>query len=336
MSQRASTNLIINYLPQSLTDEEFRSMFLSIGPLKASKIVRDRNTNYSYGFGFVDYMNEDDAAKAIATLNGLQLQNKRIKVAYSRNGDKVKGANLYVKNLSRTLTQEQLQDMFSPYGSIIQARIILDQNTAQSKGVGFVLYDTRDQAEKAIATLDGHIPAGATEAIYVKYADDNAGKARPPTGGTAAAAAAAAARGGYNGGGYGARGGYASYGPVRNRAGLNRYNPMSGTYSSGAYAGFAEGYHQNGGTGGGGDAGFVLFVYNIGPDTDERALWQLFSPFGTIGKVNVMRDFQKNMGKGYGFVTMSSYHEALNAIQQLNGYKYYGKPLQVSFKTSKN
>lgn len=45
--------------------------------------------------------------------------------------------------------------------------------------------------------------------------------------------------------------------------------------------------------------------------------------------------YQKNMGKGYGFVTMPNYEEAERAIECLNGYNYAGKPLQVSFKTPK-
>jgi len=82
-----------------------------------------------------------------------------------------------------------------------------------------------------------------------------------------------------------------------------------------------------------GDKGFVLFVYNIGTDTDEYALWQLFSPYGAVQRVNVIRDFQKKQGKGYGFVTMANYDEAVWAIQNLNGYTLISKPLQVSFKS---
>jgi len=81
--------------------------------------------------------------------------------------------------------------------------------------------------------------------------------------------------------------------------------------------------------------GHVLFVYNIGTNTDERSLWQLFSPYGSIKKVNVVRDFEKQQGKGYGFVTMFDYQEALYAIQQLNGFVYVDKPLQVSLKCPK-
>lgn len=339
MNVESKTNLIINYLPQTLTDEEFRSMFLAIGPLKASKIVRDKATGYSYGFGFVDYNQEADAARAIQTLNGLQLQNKRIKVAYSRSGEKIKGANLYVRNIPRNMTQNELEEIFSPHGDIVQSRILTDNNTGQSKGVGFILYNTKDQAEAAIAHLDGFTPEGCEQPLNVKYAEDNKGKARPPvivvnqrgspsgySGGGGFGQGYGNGGAGYgngagDGGGYGGGGGY---GPMRSQNRYNRYNPMTSNYSN-----------PNSGLNVG-ETGFVLFVYNIGPETDERELWQLFSPFGVVQKVNVIRDNVKNTGKGYGFVTMANYQEAMSAIQNLNGYKYaQGKPLQVSFKTPK-
>lgn len=308
MQEESQTNLIINYLPQTLTDDEFKSMFISIGPVKNCKIVRDKNTHYSYGFGFVDYYNPTDATQAIQTLNGLQLQNKRIKVAYSRNKENVKNANLYVRNIPRAMTQGDLEKFFSECGNIVNCRILTDQATGHSKGVGFVLFDTHDQAQEAINRLNGKVPPMGTEALNIKFAEENAGKARQPPvmvinpGGWG---------GGYNQGAYS--------GPMRQSRFNMRYNPMGGTPSSGLSVN---------------EEGYVLFVYNIGPHCDERALWQLFAPFGSIQKVNVMKDHQKNQGKGFGFVTMLNYHEAMTAINSLNGYSYFGnKTLQVSFKT---
>ncbi|GIX68660.1 hypothetical protein CEXT_512281 [Caerostris extrusa] len=98
MEEGSQTNLIVNYLPQTLTDYEFKNLFQAIGQVKACKIVRHKSTGYSYGFGFVEYGREADATKAIQTMNGLQLGNKKIKVAFSRpGGDNIKNANLYLR-----------------------------------------------------------------------------------------------------------------------------------------------------------------------------------------------------------------------------------------------
>lgn len=177
MEDNNRTNLIINYIPQTLTDEEFRSMFLSIGPIKSAKIVRDKATGYSYGFGFVDYEKVEDAQRAMQTLNGLQMQNKTIKVALARpGGEEIKGANLYVRNLPRHYQQMDLERLFQRFGTIIQSRVLTDQTTGQSKGVGFVLFDQKKQAEEAISQISGTVPAGGTEPLLIKFADDNAKK----------------------------------------------------------------------------------------------------------------------------------------------------------------
>ena len=287
-------------------------MFLSVGPIKSSKIVRDRATGYSYGFGFVDFIKIEDADRAIQTLNGLQLQNKTIKVAFARpTGDDIKGANLYVRNVPKDLKQDEVQDMFGQFGHIIQCRLLTDSYTGASKGVAFVLFEQKQQAEAAMQSLSGKVPENGTEPMTVKFADDNAKKVRAPV-----MQMMPPGRGGYHQGGGGFGGGPMRHGGNR----FNRYNPMTGSYG---------GQAEEEGDG----EGYVLFAYNIGLNATERTLWQLFSPFGVIQKVNVIWDHQRNQCKGFGFVTMNNYHEAMNAINALNGYRFQGRPLQVSFKS---
>lgn len=81
--------------------------------------------------------------------------------------------------------------------------------------------------------------------------------------------------------------------------------------------------------------GWCIFIYNLGQDADESILWQTFGPFGAVVNVKVIRDFNTNKCKGFGFVTMTSYEDAALAIHSLNGYRLGDKVLQVSFKTSK-
>lgn len=74
------------------------------------------------------------------------------------------------------MTQSELENLFSPYGRIITSRILTDneagKNYSGSKGVGFVRFDQRQEAEKAIKALHGVIPEGGqfSEAITVKFA----------------------------------------------------------------------------------------------------------------------------------------------------------------------
>ncbi|KAF0291750.1 Sex-lethal [Amphibalanus amphitrite] len=166
-------NLIINYLPQALTDGEFSSMFASVGAIKKCRIMRNMQTNYSYGYGFVEYVNPEDADRAIEQLNGLQVQNKKIKVSYARPpGQDIKDTNLYIQNLPRNIDESYLDGLFSPYGKIVQRRLLLDKYTQLPRGVGFVRYSLRSEAQAAIAGLNGVVPEGGTEALNVKVAED--------------------------------------------------------------------------------------------------------------------------------------------------------------------
>uniref|UniRef100_UPI00398E5894 ELAV-like protein 2 isoform X6 n=1 Tax=Pristiophorus japonicus TaxID=55135 RepID=UPI00398E5894 len=79
MPEDSKTNLIVNYLPQNMTQEELKSLFGSIGEIESCKLVRDKITGQSLGYGFVNYVDPKDAEKAINTLNGLRLQTKTIK-----------------------------------------------------------------------------------------------------------------------------------------------------------------------------------------------------------------------------------------------------------------
>ncbi len=81
--------------------------------------------------------------------------------------------------------------------------------------------------------------------------------------------------------------------------------------------------------------GWCLFVYNLAPETEESILWQLFGPFGAVQNVKIIRDLQTQKCKGFGFVTMTNYDEALMAINSLNGFTLGNRILQVSFKTNK-
>jgi len=182
-SEGSQTNLIVNYLPQTMSQEEIRSLFASIGEVESCKLIRDKTTGQSLGYGFINYVNNEDAAKAIQTLNGLRLQNKTIKVSYARpSSESIKGANLYVSGLPKHMTQPDLEQLFSPCGIIITSRILCDNLTGLSKGVGFIRFDQHEEADRAIQKLNGTIPEGATEPITVKFANNPSSnnKAIPP------------------------------------------------------------------------------------------------------------------------------------------------------------
>ncbi|KAI4504516.1 hypothetical protein M0802_000066 [Mischocyttarus mexicanus] len=168
------TNLIINYLPQSMTEKDLYSLFVTIGPVESCRVMKDYKTGYSYGFGFVNYTKADDALTAINTLNGLQVQNKRLKVSFARpSGEEIKETNLYVTNLPRNITESQIDDIFSKFGNIVQKNILKDKLTGLPRGVAFVRFDKREEAQEAISQLHGTVPEGGSERLSVKIAEEH-------------------------------------------------------------------------------------------------------------------------------------------------------------------
>ena len=62
---------------------------------------------------------------------------------------------IYVGNLPYSASNEQLTQIFSAYGEVVEATIVMDRDSGQSKGFGFVQMNSDDGARNAIASLNG-------------------------------------------------------------------------------------------------------------------------------------------------------------------------------------
>ncbi len=77
-------NIYVGNISWSMTDEDLKNLFVSYGTVSSAKILREKNTGRSKGFGFVE-MEDDDAAKnAIASLNESEVQGRKIIVNESK------------------------------------------------------------------------------------------------------------------------------------------------------------------------------------------------------------------------------------------------------------
>lgn len=63
--------------------------------------------------------------------------------------------NIYVSNLGFNVKDEDLKQVFTPYGEVSSAKIIMDKMTNQSRGFGFVEMADNAAAQKAVSELDG-------------------------------------------------------------------------------------------------------------------------------------------------------------------------------------
>lgn len=67
---------------------------------------------------------------------------------------------LYVSNLSFTMRDAELQEVFTSFGSVLSAKVVMDRFSGRSKGFGFVEMQSPEEAQRAIAALNGIDVAG--------------------------------------------------------------------------------------------------------------------------------------------------------------------------------
>ena len=75
-----STKLFVGSLPWSVNDQKLKETFEQHGSVLSAKIIMDRDTNKSRGFGFVEMENPTDASKAIKALNDSEMNGRNIVV----------------------------------------------------------------------------------------------------------------------------------------------------------------------------------------------------------------------------------------------------------------
>lgn len=77
-------NLFVGSLPWSVNDEQLAQIFAEAGTVESARVITERDTGRSKGFGFVEMATDEDAKKAIDTLNGKEFEGRAITVNEAR------------------------------------------------------------------------------------------------------------------------------------------------------------------------------------------------------------------------------------------------------------
>ncbi|CAK7346720.1 unnamed protein product [Dovyalis caffra] len=166
------TNVYVKNLSETTSDEDLKKIFSNYGAITSAIVMKDQNGN-PRGFGFVNFQSPDSAAAAVEKLNGTTVNDKvwyvgraqrkgereaelKARFEQERNSryEKLKAANLYLKNLDDTIDDEKLKELFSDFGSITSCKVMLDQQ-GLSKGSGFVAFSTPEEALRALNEMNG-------------------------------------------------------------------------------------------------------------------------------------------------------------------------------------
>ncbi|XP_022957931.1 heterogeneous nuclear ribonucleoprotein Q-like [Cucurbita moschata] len=170
-SSQAKHRLFMGNVPRSWGEEDLRKVVMDIGPgVTAVELVKDmKNTSNNRGFAFIDYYNH-----ACAEYSRQKMMNPKFKLddnaptvswADPKNADSSAASQVkavYVKNLPKTVTQEQLKKLFDHHGKITKVVLPPAKSGQEKNRIGFVHFSERSSAMKALKNtekyeLDGQV-----------------------------------------------------------------------------------------------------------------------------------------------------------------------------------
>jgi RNA recognition motif-containing protein len=84
MRKKMATNLFVGGLAYKVTDDELNDFFATVGTVTSAKVIVDKYSNQSKGFGFVEMSTDEEAKRAIDELNGKELEGRPIAISEAR------------------------------------------------------------------------------------------------------------------------------------------------------------------------------------------------------------------------------------------------------------
>ncbi|XVF25070.1 hypothetical protein REPUB_Repub13aG0182000 [Reevesia pubescens] len=357
--QRAS--LYVGDLDPDATEDDLFSKFSTVAPIASLRLCRCIRTGKSLRYGYVNYFSHSHASKALSYLNHTDLKGRPVRIMWSQRDPfprKIGLANLFVKNLDPSITSARLEQIFSRFGTILSCKIA--EENGQSKGFGFVQFESEESAMAAITYLHDTIVEGkklyvskfvkkiertaAAEEekftnLYVKnlvdgMTEDILKEMFSRYGKVCSVVIMKDGKGSSRGFGF-----VNFQFPDDAKKALEAMNGVH-LGSKNLFVGRAQKKaertellkHKYKGM-----FNYCveklkasnLYVKNLDVFIDEKKLLQLFGHFGQITSARVMRH-ENGMSKGFGFVCFSSTEEAMSALRRLNGIFFEGRSLYVA------
>uniref|UniRef100_A0A667XW25 Poly(A) binding protein, cytoplasmic 1-like n=1 Tax=Myripristis murdjan TaxID=586833 RepID=A0A667XW25_9TELE len=193
-------NIFIKNMDESIDNKALYDTFSAFGNILSCKVVCDEKG--SKGYGFVHFETQEAANRAIETMNGMLLNDRKVlgtgnelesgfldpkahslwkKCQFSLRsfvghfksrkeremefGAKaMKFTNVYIKNFGEDYTDENLKEVFSAFGKTLSVRVMKDER-GRSRGFGFVNFDNHEDAQKAVEEMNGKEISG--KILYV-------------------------------------------------------------------------------------------------------------------------------------------------------------------------
>ncbi|KAM0034868.1 hypothetical protein Hdeb2414_s0015g00439811 [Helianthus debilis subsp. tardiflorus] len=357
-----TTSIYVGDLEANVTDSQLYDLFNQVGQVVSVRVCRDLSTRRSLGYGYVNYSNPNDAARAIDVLNFTAVNGKAIRIMYSHRDPSVRKsgtANIFIKNLDKSIDNKALHDTFSSFGNILSCKIATD-GTGQSKGYGFVQFETEEAAQTAIDKLNGMLINDKQVYVghFLRKQERDSSLSNPKFNNVYVKNISESTTDEDLKKIFGEYGTITSAVVMRDADGkskcfgfVNFENPDDAANAVEAlngkkidekewYVGKAKKkserelelksrFEQTAKEAVDKFQGVNLYVKNLDDSVDDDKLKELFSEYGTITSCKVMRD-PSGISRGSGFVAFSSSEEASRALSEMNGKMIVSKPLYVA------
>merc|ERR1711937_818722 len=318
----------------------------------------------SLGYAYVNFQQPADAERALDTMNFDVLKGRPIRIMWSQRDPSLRRSgvgNVFIKNLDKTIDNKAMYDTFSAFGNILSCKVAQD-GEGNSKGYGFVHFETEEAAVNAIQKVNGmllndkkvfvgrFVPRKEREKelgekakkftnVFVKNFGDELGddklKDMFTKFGKITSYKIMSEEGDKNKGF-----GFVSF--EDSEAAEKAVEELNGLEIGGKnlFVGRAQKKAErqqelkkkfellklerlNR------YQGVNLYVKNLDDSIDDEILRKEFSPYGTITSAKVMC-CEEGRSKGFGFVCFSSPEEATKAVTEMNGRIIVAKPLYVA------
>jgi polyadenylate-binding protein len=313
-------NIFVKNLHESIDNKQLYDTFSLFGNILSCKVVTDRETGGSKGYGYVHYETAEAAHAAIDKLDGMLIDGQEVQVGHFMRRNERPGqndwTNCYVKKIPLEWDDERVNKEFAQFGEVLSATVArgIRKKKPAGKEVSEDAKEGEDEAEKKDEPekTEEETPDedGKVESLgygFVNFADHDA----------AVAAVEALNNKEYTTTIDGEEVKQEMYvGRAQKKA--ERERELRTKYEAEKMDRISK------------FQGVNLYVKNLDDTVTDDQLRDEFAVMGTITSARVMKDMKDGRSRGFGFVCFSTPEESTRAVNEMNGKLISNKPIFVA------